>query len=240
MANNEQTLGDLREQEAAHQSLGLRRVRRPRTGWMGLMVRGLGQIPSDTVPSQHEFQNVRRYRLLAVAAVIATLVIITASVSMLPILRISPVSVSAQAIGGDGSGTTFMRILSALICTGVLLFFCVLGPRKVYAFLFSAALSEEIAFRFGAEEWSAKQRIRSCAQFGLAHLMNLIVPIIALITITLVGGGCMWVYLREVKRTGDRRKALVSATHFHATYNVTILVVGVIVTGLFFLAPMLS
>lgn len=76
------------------------------------------------------------------------------------------------------------------------------------------------------------RRVRSCAQFGVAHLVNLFVA--------MVGGVFMWVYLREYRETGDARRATVVSARFHAAYNEGAIVLIVLVCAMLALSSTLT
>jgi hypothetical protein len=95
--------------------------------------------------------------------------------------------------------------------------------RFIKDFAYSEALSEELQSRLGAETWNQRQRAASCIAFGVAHLINVIYAVATLGILVLVGAVYMIIYLLELRRTGDRRSAVVAASKFHANCNLTAL-----------------
>jgi hypothetical protein len=57
----------------------------------------------------------------------------------------------------------------------------------------------------------------------VAHLINVIYAVATLGILVLVGAVYMIIYLLELRRTGDRRSAVVAASKFHANCNLTAL-----------------
>lgn len=192
---------------------------RPTRGWMGLMCRGLGELLDVPQPTREEFPNVRRYRVLPYLTLLIPIGLIVGTVTVLPWTALSPVTATGRAIGGDEGQILAGQITTLVLSLIVAVFFAAVGPKKVKAFLFDAALTEELWFRLGAESWSPGRRIRACIQFGIAHLLNFVVAIATLGGLALVGGVYMWVYLREFRATGDPRRAVIVSAQFHATYN---------------------
>lgn len=83
-------------------------------------------------------------------------------------------------------------------------------------------LREEQIYREGAEHWTWLQRIRACLLFGLVHLLNLIVPYVAVVLLSIGGAVFMHEYLRVMRRTNSRPTALASSAALHHTYNLSI------------------
>jgi hypothetical protein len=80
-------------------------------------------------------------------------------------------------------------------------------------------LNEERIYREGAENWRWHQRIWACFLFGLIHVLNLIVPYAVVLMLAVGGGVFMHEYLRVMKQTGSRQKALGASTALHYCYN---------------------
>lgn len=192
---------------------------RPTRGWMGLMCRGLGELLDVPKPTREEFPEARRYRVLPYLTLLIPIGLIFFMVTVLPWTALSPVTATGRAIGGDEGQMVAGQITTLVLSLVVVAFFFIVGPKKVKTFLFDAALQEELWFRLGAEAWSPGRRVRACIQFGIAHLLNLVVAVATLGGLALVGGVYMWVYLREFRATGDPRQAVVVSAQFHATYN---------------------
>lgn len=192
---------------------------RPNRGWMGLMCRGLGELLDVPMPTQDEFADAPRYRVLPYLTLLIPISLIIFMVTVLPWTALSPITATGRAIGGDEGQLLAGQITSLTLSLIVAVFFAVVGPKKVKAFLFDAALTEELWFRLSAESWPPGRRIRACIQFGIAHLLNFVVAIATLGGLALVGGVFMWVYLREFQATGDPRRAAIVSAQFHATYN---------------------
>ena len=195
---------------------------RPSQGWLGLMTRGLPDLPDIDRPRREEFASMNKYRFLPALCAMAVLLIVMEVVTALPAFRTSPVSAATEAAGGDSTSVLKWINIGLLVVVMAALIF--VGPRKFYNFFYEAALDEEIWFRLGAENFAVGQRIRSCAQFGVAHFLNLIVAVATLGAIGLAGGVFMWVYLREYKASGDPRRAVATSARFHANYNMAVIV----------------
>lgn len=90
-----------------------------------------------------------------------------------------------------------------------------------------AATSEEQAFREGAENWGPWSRLRSCLAFALVHQPSLVYIFGMIIPHALMGGVFMAAYLRNFKKHGVRRNAVLSASIFHRLYNRIALIVMV-------------
>lgn len=192
---------------------------RPRKGWMGLMCRGLGELPDVEMPTLEEFPNARRYRVLPYLTLLIPLTFAFVAFVVLPLALLSPITATGRAVGGNegqAAAGTFVIFGVLGLLAAVLLW---VGPSRFRSGLFDAALGEELWFRFGAEDWSVGRRVRACAQFGVAHFLNLFVAVITLGGLALVGGVFMWVYLREYRESGDARRAAIVSARFHADYN---------------------
>lgn len=192
---------------------------RPTRGWIGLMCRGLGDLMDVPMPTRDEYPDARRYRVLPYLSILVPISLIVALTLLLPWTAFSPVTATGRMIGGEDGQVIAGQIVMLVLAAVIIGFFIVVGPNRVKHFLFEAALSEELWFRLGAENWSPWRRIRACIQFGIAHFLNLIVAIATLGGLALVGGIYMWIYLREIRESGDPRRAAIVSAHFHATYN---------------------
>lgn len=212
---------------------------RPTKGWIGLMCRGLGELPDSERPTVEEFPDARRYRILPSLTILIPLTCAFVALGVLPAALMSPVTATGHAVGGDEGQLVAGQVVIILVLALVLGLLSYFGPTRLWQALFQAALEEELIFRLGAEDWSHGRRVRSCAQFGVAHLLNLIVAVVTLGGLALVGGVFMWVYLREVRESGDPRRAAIVSAHFHARYNVTAAALIVAVGGLY-VASMLT
>lgn len=190
------------------------------TSWMGLVTKGLPQFPDLERPKISEYSDIRRYRILPHLTLLGVIALITAIGAILPNLLLSPVTAAEQAVPSDGTDiglSTWILLGFGGLCLSLLI---LVGPKRFYEVLLEGALDEEIHFRLGSETWTPWQRVRSCLQFGAAHVMNLIVAVLTLGLLSLVGAIYMCVYLRELKVSGDPRRAAVTAAYFHADYNV--------------------
>lgn len=208
-------------------------VERPHGGWIGAMCRGLGELPDLARPQRDEFTDLRQYRVLPYLTLLILLGFIIITALLVPLAVLSPVTATGRAIGGDGGQLWASRIVVFVLTAVVLGFFVIKGVHGVKRALYRFALDEELWFRFGAENWSTWQRVRSCAQFGVAHLANLVLALVTLGGLAVVGRVFMWVYLREVRESGDPRRAAVVAAQFHATYNwgaLMVLLCGAVLT----------
>lgn len=216
-------------------------IQRPHAGWLGLMCRGLGELPDLPRPQQEEFPDLRRYRVLPYLTLLLLLGFLTLTALLVPLAVLSPVTAAGRAVGGDGGQLWASRIVVLVLTALVLGLFVVKGVHGVKRGLYRFALDEELWFRFGAEKWSTWQRVRSCAQFGVAHLMNLVLAVATLGGLAVVGRVFMWVYLREVRESGDPRRAAVAAAQFHAAYNwgaLMVLFVGALLTCALFIVEL--
>lgn len=94
------------------------------------------------------------------------------------------------------------------------------SERKGTGILFvDSALSEEIEFRMGSENWTILERIKGCIGFGLIHLINLVFPLSICLALISSGFFFMLVYLHNFKLTGDQELATKEAAKFHALFN---------------------
>lgn len=133
-------------------------------------------------------------------------------------------SISTVEVASGSKETTFLihRGINLLLGTVLVVALARGGWGAVDRFMFRAALREEAWFRLGSETWSWRRRVQSCVGFGFAHVLNIVLMTASLGLLTLCGAAFMAVYQRQLKKTGDRRKALYIAARFHADYNMTV------------------
>lgn len=93
-----------------------------------------------------------------------------------------------------------------------------------FGFFSKAAVFEEQAFREGAENWNFAKKIRSCLLFGLVHQANLFYPLVTILPLSVGGGLLMYAYLHVLRRTKNRRTAVMAAGVLHRVYNRVVLV----------------
>lgn len=93
-----------------------------------------------------------------------------------------------------------------------------MSPHTV-GFFSKAAVLEEQTFREGSENWTMSERVRSCVAFGLIHQINLFYPLSTIVPLTIGGGILMMVYLRNYRKTNNRRAAVMRAAVWHRVYN---------------------
>ena len=193
------------------------------------------------MPTAGEFPDARRYRVLPYLSILVPLSLLAVVITVLPLAVLSPVTATGRAIGGGTGQTIAGQIVTFTLAAVCVIFLIAVGPKRVKEFLFQAALDEELFFRLGAENWSPWQRVRACLQFGVAHFLNLFVAVATLGALALVGGIFMWVYFRELRDSGDPRRAVIVAAHFHATYNwgaIMFLLVGALLSLALYLLPL--
>lgn len=191
--------------------------RRPAGPYAGLLNRFLGALPAMAPIrySRTEFAEVRPHRLLALGCLLLVFGVNIAAGFLAPAAQLSPVTAAA---GLDIGSWIVMGVVTAVWIVLVIALFRA-GPQRVMARLYQAALFEEQWFRAGAEGWSWPRRVASCIVFGLAHLANLIYTIATLGLLAVMGAACMGVYLAELRRSGDRRRATITAARLHGHYN---------------------
>jgi hypothetical protein len=187
------------------------------------MCRGLPALSPGARPTPEEFPDARRFPLLAWATLLIPLAAVILCLWLIPFARFSPVTGTAQLLGGETGFTVSAYVLCFFIAGVLITAICWLGPKTFYAFMLDLALDEETWFRYGSEGWRWTMRIRSCLAFGFAHLLNLIVAAVTLGALVLVGAVYMAVYLHEHRRTGDPRRALLTTAYFHCDYNMAAL-----------------
>ncbi len=100
-------------------------------------------------------------------------------------------------------------------------------------FLLFMAMSEEVIYRKGSQDWPLRRRIKSCITFGLWHFLNLVVPLGALAGLALAGGVFMWVYLRAFHRSQSESLAVLESAIVHTTYN--LIVAGILLSLISFI-----
>ncbi len=190
--------------------------RRPAGRFTGWISGPLGSLPvgmARIVYSRAEFAEARSYWWAAAAAVLVVYGAIFTVVTSSPVLGTSPVTLVA---GSDLGTYVIMAVMTVL-----LLAVGVVSRRTggIRARVFQAATMEEQWFRSGAEGWTWRQRVYSCVSFGFVHLFNLIYTVAAAGLLIGVGVMFMIIYLRELRVTGDVRKATIAAAKCHGTYN---------------------
>jgi len=136
------------------------------------------------------------------------------------------------AVGGPGLQS--WTVIAFVVLLLVLLTVSAVRRRgNLWHALLAAALFEEQWFRAGSERWSWRRRVAGCVAFSVAHVTNLIITVAGLGALVLAGAVFMAIYGYELRRTGDRRIALLSAAKAHAVYNATVLVIfAVLVAGI--------
>lgn len=207
-------------------------ARRPLKGLMAFMTRGLGHMPDVEVPEVNEFKRPFGYRFLAVLLFLAVIVGMSTLFTLVPGALYSPVDTAAGEVATD-----YMRVsIHALILGVVVIALLRGGWSSIDRFMFRAAMTEEVAFRLGSENWTWKQRLRSCVGFGLAHALNIVLVAVSCGMLMVVGAVFMVVYRRQVKKTSDPKRALYVAARFHADYNMAIIGVMLATGGLFVLS----
>jgi hypothetical protein len=115
--------------------------------------------------------------------------------------------------------------------------------RHTYGFFNGAAVFEEQAFREGAESWSFWQRFRSCVAFGAIHMVNLFYPLATILPLAVGGALLTVIYLRNYRRTGFRRAAVLEAAVWHRVYNkiaLTVAAVALVITIGYMLAGLFA
>lgn len=217
-------------------------LQRPHAGWVGLMCRGMPEAslgPHDHYP-EDVGQRVWQYRPLAFLLPAVLIAAMGVLVRFTPLEHMSVLSLAGRAIGGDEGGNAVSSVVivaaNLLFIAVVVVALCWAGPRRIRRFLFSAAADEEIAFRYGSEDWTIGQRISACLRFGAAHLILVMISWLAVAMVALVGAVQMLVYLRELKVTGHRSAALRASTIFHADFNTSVVMVIVPLLALYIAA----
>ena len=130
------------------------------------------------------------------------------------------------AIGGEGNpafGVTERTTGTPFEVVVPMLFVAMLVPA-----LPLLVEREEQLFRLGAESWSMWRRIGKTLLFGLVHAV-VGIPIGFALALSIGGAHFLLGYLRAWRRTGSRRAALFESTRLHLAYNLTIVVLVVVV-----------
>lgn len=215
----------LQDLVSASMSEHVREFRRPGKGLYTRVLMKLmpPQPERHVVFSYGELQP--RFRLwhhvLGVAAVAVVLCLVQLQITYLPWTKYSVVS------GVVWMGETLGWIIAALVVASLVMLSRVFRKDDLasassvftYGFFNGAAISEEQAFREGAENWNWRQRVASCCVFGAVHMSNLIYPIATIVPLSLAGGLFMWYYLRTYRKTRFRRTAVLASSLVHRVYN---------------------
>lgn len=231
------TFDRLTKEAALEQS----RFRRPTGFWINLINRSLGPLPVDVeriVYDPTEFSQIPGRWILAVATLVTVATGAAVLSGVVPIAGSSPVSLAA---GQDLASSIIFGIFTGLLIVGLVLQVSRKQPFK--ELVYSLALFEEQWFRQGSETWTRRRRVSSCVGFGIAHLANLIVAFATAGMLMLVGAVFMSVYLREMRRTGDQRRAVIASAKVHAHYNFVafgLIIVGLVAYWMSLIFPLLS
>lgn len=194
-------------------------------GFYGLMLKAVPKPATvssvSAVPG--DYGELKRYRLQAHLLILLPLSMFYLAKAILPALSQSPVTAASGAIDNGSNSEVASTIVGLLMfgLLGTITFFVIKNAfnGKLDKFLFQAALMEEVDFRYGSEDWTTWQRVKSCVAFGFAHIMNLIVAFATLGSLAIIGGVFMWIYLRHIKMGDSPQKAIQTAARFHADYN---------------------
>src|SRR4051794_28764199 len=152
-----------------------------------------------------------------VPIVLTVVLAVAVPLMSLPILRWGWWS----AIGGEGNpvfGSSSATAGSALEWIIPTVFVVLLIPALP---LFAHA--EELVFRRGAQQWSARRRIFKVIQFGMAHAV-IGIPIGAALALSIGGAYFMAVYLRAMRHGATEAAATIESARAHAVYNAIIVV----------------
>jgi len=154
--------------------------------------------------------RVRTYlgALLLIAAVIVSGLLLIAAI---PFLKNSIWTLIFGNFGSGGSDGIAWPVL-----VFIALIFVFIGRPKAMR---RAAKREEVQYRVGSEDWSAKQRAWSCVRFGFAHVWNIVVPFAFVVSLMGAGGYFMVVYLQTYRGSHSPALALEAATDAHVAYN---------------------
>jgi hypothetical protein len=199
-----------------------------------MFTRHLPPAPAAHTRLPVSWRILRRYISFGlVAAAIGMLLLVFVGIVMLSQvaeLRISPWTVGAGLVdwirhghlsanafmpvggsGNDGVGSLWLSVLLTALILFVGRFFILRLPYF--------ALSEEQAFRQGAEHWTAGQRVKASVLFGFAHIGNIIYPFATLLALSAGGYIFTRYYLRVLRRTGSQHMAVYKVTALHSVYN---------------------
>ncbi len=135
----------------------------------------------------------------------------------LPFSRFSIITAAAEILMWLGVNDRIAAIL-AIVVQYVLFYQLVRAIEKVGG-LNNAALREEEMFRVGSENWNWLQRLKANFLFGAIHLMNLFVPLAAVIGLSTGGWWFMWVYRKTYAKSGSRVQALQQSAAVHSAHN---------------------
>ena len=137
---------------------------------------------------------------------------------IIPVLRYSAISATG-ALVGVVTGSALIGTIFTLVFVYVMLFLMMKSLTAKKGALKKAALREELMFRAGAEDWSWRQRLTSNSIFGAVHLLNLYVPLAAVLTLAMGGWWFMSVYRSSYKKTRSRVTAVQESAAVHAAHN---------------------
>ena len=215
---------------------------RPRQGLLGWLSRPLGPLPKDARkvhPTSETLDDLPQYRLPALLLFVCVASMLISVALLAPWLVVSPTSVIAAVLVpmlGTGLGWTM-----TILITFMLMSYFARGnklPQYQGRLIDKAAMYEEQWFRMGAESWSLRQRVTSCALFGLVHVSNVFYPVTSLFVLMFAGVALMATYLREYKRSGSTERALLASTKLHAAYNRYAFAYMIVALGSLFIAGM--
>jgi hypothetical protein len=206
----------------------------------------LGPLPKRMLviqPTSEALAEVKSYRLLAFAVMLAAIASLFTLVTLFPWMAISPYILTSKALLAL-TGSELVAQIGPQVVFLVLILKGGLTIRNFPAsgkFLDKRAMLEEQWFRAGAEAWTPGQRFYSCVAFGAVHVLNFIYPLASLLVVGMVlGGMALAVYLWEYRRSGDTRLATLASTKFHATYNRFAFTYLVVALGIVFGYPLVS
>ncbi|MBC7564813.1 hypothetical protein H7100_01090 [Candidatus Saccharibacteria bacterium] len=201
----------------------LKRFTRPSQRFAGLMSRGLGPLPESAKlihPTEKNLGKVRSFRWLAFGLMLIAISSLVTLTILVPWMRTSPATLLV-ALFSTWFGSTIGPFVGLAASIGLMFFFPSGITSKFYKgkFLNKAAMFEEQWFRMGAENWTIRQRVYSCAAFGIVHIVNVFYPIASIFVVGMMGGVFMLVYLRFFKKTGSTKLATLASAKLHASYN---------------------
>jgi hypothetical protein len=155
------------------------------------------------------------YAQAAISLTVTAALAITIA-SVWPATEHSVVSLAAKAVAGLADNPRLARSIETF---AFVMFVGLLFTKIGRVGLADAAMREEIEFRAGAEHWTTRQRLTSSLLFGVVHLLNLVVPLSAVLGLSTGGFVFMRVYLREHRRSGSRTSALQQSAAVHCAHN---------------------